>query len=165
MTIKDFTPNTPTLSEQIAIAQARNCAKGTFHTIAYKKELILSEKYAFANITKISVISGRFGIDYDNQQAVIEKRANGAEKGVLKGFETIEEDFLYRSTKTGELALRFTPFDGAKHESVWYENGKETSLEELLAKYPASAIGYHKPSGDGRPLTMTIYAKKVLRVQ
>lgn len=164
MTIKDFTPNTPTLSEQIAIAQARACAKGTFHTIAYKKELILSEKYAFAHITKISVISGRFAIDYDNQAMVIENRANGAEKGQLRGFETIEEDFLYRSTNNGNLALRFTPFDGGKHETVWYENGKETTIEELLTKYPASQLKYRKPTGE-RPATMMVYAGNILQVQ
>lgn len=160
----EITNTTPTLSEQVAIALARNCAKGTFHTLTYKKTLILSEKYGCAEIVKISVIAGRFGIDYDNQAMVIEKRANGAEKGQLYGFEEIEQDFLYRSTKSGELALRFTPFGNGKHETVWYENGKPTTIEELLAKYPASQLKYRKPTGE-RPATMTVYAKNIISIE
>lgn len=160
----ELTHNTPTLSEQIAIALARNCAKGTFHTIAYKKTITTSEKYGSAEIVKISVIAGRFGIDYDNQAMVIANRANGAEKGQLRGFEAIEEDFLYRSTNNGDLALRFTPFDNGKHQAIWFENGNPTTIEALLEKYPASQLKYRKPTGE-RPATMMVYAKNIISIE
>lgn len=160
----ELNPQTPTLSEQASIALARNCAKGTFHTLAYKKDLILSEKYAFAHITKISVIAGRFSIEYYNQASVQKKLEEGAQKGFLKGFEEIEPDFLYRSIYTGDLALRFTPFDGGKHETMWFENGQPTTIEELLKKYPASQLKYRKPTGE-RPATMMVYAKNIISIQ
>lgn len=145
--MKNYTNPQPTLMDKVqAIALARSYANGTFHSVAYRSERILSEKYAFAAIVKISVISGRFGIDWDNVHEVMEARENGAVKGSLKGFVTIEEDLLYRSEKTGETHIRFTTYPNANHETFWFENGKPVTLEELLAKYPASAIGYRKPS-------------------
>ena len=122
--------------------------KGAFHTVVYRKQVALAKKYQGYTLETESVIQGRFGVDYDNLKAVIEARANGAPKGELKGYDTLVEDLLYKSQKTGEIYVRFTPFNGSRHSKRYFLNGVETPLSKLETIFPPSVLG---TNGNGNP--------------
>ena len=137
------------LAELDVIEIANGMRNGQFHTLAMRKTIKTRKGHEADEIIKISLISGRFGVDYDNLSETIEERANGKEKGELKGFECLVEDFLYRSLRTGKLHVRFTTYKGGKHEAFYFLNGKPATFEELAGVY-ANASDLRHTSNDGR---------------
>ena len=134
------------LAELDVIEIANGMRNGQFHTIVLRK-VIESKKHPEAEIVKISLISGRFGVDYDNLAETIEERANGKEKGELKGFDCLVEDFLYRSQKNGKLYFRFTSYKNGKHERQYFLNGQAVEPETLAGEYVAPSTIFPKASG------------------
>ena len=158
MKINDF--NKLKLSDRIAHIQSLTI--GSIHTVVYSKKISLSpEKFAGAEIVKVSTIQGRFGLEYgDNLSMVKEAHENGMGYGKLYGFKAVIDNLLYENEKTGAKAFRFFPFSGSMHKSVYYLNGNETTLEDLLAQgYPKSKL-----VSNGNPPVLALYADNIVSI-
>lgn len=158
MAITNF--NKLTLAEQVALVQA--FGKGEFHTITYRKRVSLAAKYADVVIETLSVIQGRFNLEYgDNLSMVAEAHENGMGYGTLKGFTEVVENILYENEKSKAKAFRFFPFNGSHHSKRYFKNGVETTLEQLLAEgYPKSSL---VRSGQA-PAVLMLYASNIVAV-
>lgn len=153
--------NQMTLAEQIAYVQSLTI--GSIHTVVYRKPIVFkSAKYAGASIVKVSVIQGRFGLEYgDNLGLVKEAHENGMGYGILRGFHEVVPNYVYANDKTNAPAFRFFPFNGSMHKTVYYEDGVETTLEALVAKgYPKSELS----RSGSQPPVLALYASNIVSI-
>lgn len=157
----DYTLNP--ISEVEAIEITNNMRNGQFHTLGLRK-VFESKKHPEAEIVKLSLISGRFGVDFDHLQETIAERENGKEKGELKGFECLIEDFLYRSLKDGRLYIRFTSYKNSKHESQFFLNGQPVDASVIAGEFLAPSKVFHKAS-DRDSIPMFIAADSIVYLQ
>ena len=141
------------LAELDVIEIANGMRNGQFHTVVYR-HVVECKSHPEVQIVKISLISGRFGVDYDNLAETIEERANGKEKGQLNGFDCLVEDFLYRSHTTGKLHIRFTCFKNALHQSQYFVNGVAMSNEEVAEKYLGASKVFRSNPRDSFPMNL-----------
>jgi len=127
----------------IAIATVKSATKGANIKLAWTRPC-KTKKSCVDSISKSVRTSGRIGIDYNNQKAVIEKRENGelpAEAQAIwhgKGeFEIFP--YLIRHTVTGQRYLRLYTSTGSDKATVqYYRNGIPVSLESVSADLLAS---------------------------
>ena len=143
---------------QEAYQLAKTLKKGQIHTFHYHKVVKLAQKYIdmgyFLEVK--SRFQGMFG-DYDNRQAVIEKRANGQPKGKCTLSEVVK-DILFKNAN-GELLMRVLPVDSGNASKTYILNGKEVSKEVIASIFPKS---YYE--SNGKPDCMSLRVTNILAV-
>ena len=111
--------------------------KGTIHTITYAKEL-KTRKGVEDTVMKVVTTQGRFGVKYDNIQAVKEARENGtAIAGSMPDCLKWENDYIIKNEKTGKYQLRVTRVHNNPVKTVYLKNGvpvEKSEVEPLCLK-------------------------------
>ena len=110
--------------------------KGQIHTFVYHKQVKLAKKYEAMGyvLETTSVFQGMLG-DYDNRQAVIEKRENGAPVGKCPLTEVIKDILFSNGT---DLLLRVLPVNSGNGSKKFVLNGEEVSKAQLSEIFPKS---------------------------
>lgn len=131
------------MTNKEVIALATTAQKGRIHTFYYRKNVKLAQKYVDMGYTleTRSRFQGMFG-DYDNRQAVIEKRENGQAKGQCSLSEIVK-DILFQNAQ-GELMLRVLPIDSGNSDKVYILNGEEVTKDVIASIFPKS---YYESKG------------------
>lgn len=131
------------MNSQEILTFATTAKKGTIHTFHYHKQVRLAQKYVDQGyvLETRSRFQGMLG-DYDNRKAVIEKRANGQERGKCSLSEIIE-DVVFQNAQ-GDLFLRVLPVNSGNAEKTFILNGEEVSKEAIAAIFPKS---YYESNG------------------
>ena len=147
------------MNNQDAYELAINARKGIIHTFFYHKVVKLAQKYIDMgyHLEVKSRFQGMFG-DYDNRQAVIEKRANGQAKGECHLAEIVK-DILFENAQ-GEYMLRVLPIDSGNASKVYILNGEEVSKEVIASIFPKS---YYE--SNGRPDCMSLRVANIMEVR
>ena len=115
-----------------------NVKNGTFCKICYASNLPVKAtfKKQGIEIRKITTKRVRFGVDYDNINTVIERKALNENKETIKradNFEWIIEDKLSHNKNTGKNYVRFANCTNSKpiNDYVFIDNGVETVIDNL----------------------------------
>lgn len=107
--------------------------KGKFGSISYARTAKVKKNSPC--IVKHTTASGvRFGVNYDNLQAVKDKRESGelpAENCGLKGMEWVKFPYLAKNIKTESLQIAINPTEKSKYNVSWTVNGVPCTYDAI----------------------------------
>jgi hypothetical protein len=116
--------------------QALLAMKGQFVSIVYGKECQMRKGINSPQVYKFSTMTLRCGIEFDNIQAVQDKRISGelpSENQGLSWGRYVPNLYPYIIEHNSELYFRFFTVPGSKHISPTYVcDGKEITREEAM---------------------------------
>lgn len=126
--------------------------KGQFATVSTVRECKVRK--GKATIEKHSTFTIRVGVNYDNQAAVVEKRADGelpSENAGLPWGEWVDGYFPYLIEHKGTYYVRLTPVYGNeanKQTAKYFRDGVEITRDEakadcLASEFPATPSENH----------------------
>lgn len=121
--------------------------KGSFTTIETCKTLKTKKAYADKSIMKVSRMTGRFGVDYENIHAVQQKRASGVLPEQNQGLpwgNWMKDEEGYLIEHKGNLYLRVASSPN-KSKTIYIMDGKISSEEEVKNFCLASEFRKDKP--------------------
>lgn len=111
---------------------------GRIDRIIYKSEMPLKaeKRNAGIKLVKITAVSARFGINYNNLPAVIEKRAQGdsKQKETTNNYEWVVKNKIAHHTKNNNYYVRITYLPKGNNRKCLYilqDNDKEYIVDNL----------------------------------
>lgn len=134
---------------------------GTYTTIETCKTLKTKKAYADKSIMKVSRMTGRFGVDYENIHAVHQKRASGELPKQNQGLpwgSWMKDEEGYLIEHKGKVYVRVAASPN-KTKSTYLVNGVPT--DEDTVKSMCLASEFHKGE---KPDVMTISANNIVRI-
>lgn len=132
--------------------------KGQFGRATWRKTLKTRKGNEALHIEKVTDMSMRAGIDYDNMKAVKEKRESGelpAENAGLPFGSWVA--FPYLIEHNGTHYIRLYPNTGGKVETAYFLNGESTTLDEVKQFLLASEL----PKPGNRPDCITVKLENI----
>ena len=129
--------------------------KGQFGNATWHKILKTRKVFETLTIEKMTTMSMRAGIKYDNLASVKEKRENGelpSENSGLPWGEWVA--FPYLIAHKGKHYLRLYPNGNGKIETAYFLNGTPCKLDEVRAYLLASELP--KPGNEPDCITVTL---------
>ena len=132
--------------------------KSSFHTFYCKGEKVPSpQKYGTHIVRKEYVIQAQIGGDYYNCKKTKEKYGeNNGHRNPRAGvdYEIIPDVILHYYNGNTTLNL-INPRKIGK--TIWYLDGEQVELEELLKVFAPSAIGYNPKPADSATFSVSIH--------
>jgi hypothetical protein len=156
-------PYEKTITEQQAIEIATTSTKGAYRGLTYANTLKLNKCHAGHTLVAISDYVGRFGVNYYNIGAVIDRIGENAPKHAPSGLAEEIDDILYRNAQ-GEAIIRFSPNWSAKHSKVYILDGEEVSKEQLL-EMGFSKSELHIREGGQLPEVINLKANQIISIR
>lgn len=142
-----------------------NTQRGSIHTITYAKEL-KTRKGVEDTVIKVTTLQGRFGIEYDNIQAVKEARENGtapAENGgLIGGMKWEDHRYILKNENTGKFQLRVTKCNRWPSKTTYLRNGVPVAKEDIEPLCLKSEFTHY--SGKVSPI-FNIGIEKVMKIK
>lgn len=127
---------------------------GTIRTMSYTKTL-KTRKDVTDVITKKTVCQVRFGVGYENIQAVKDYKAVHGEtekSGHLTGVEWMGDSRYFLTNAKGQIQLRCSRANGNKTVSEYYKNGKLVDKSEVQALCLKSEFPVYKEDAAPQPV-------------
>ena len=151
--------------QQQILKQLYSKHPGTYFKIQYYTEVNdkVSAKYRnIYNVTKLTTMSFRIGISYDNTQKVIQKRlAQGYVPSNKTPFYTHIDKILLKHKEKNQYYIAAFPNINGKPDTQYMLNGKPISYQELQAmNIMQPAFWKHRD----KPDFMTIGLDKIINV-
>ena len=167
---KNYTTNADSLRILNKLAKIRN---GAYFKIQYYTDLeshLRAEYKGQYNVTKLTQISVRKGINYENLKAVKQKRLMEAVQngGIIESkresYYNHLDSVLIQHKTSGKLYLQLFPNVRGRAKTQYYLNGKPVSLQELKDKDIIRPSYWNRKDSDEPVLTFTLGLDKVIEV-
>ena len=136
--------------------------KGAFTTIETCKTLKTKKAYADKSIMKVSRMTGRFGVDYNNISKVQQKRESGElpkEPGSLPWGNWVKNEEGYLIEHKGQIYVRVATSPN-KTKSTYFINGVPADEGTVKSMCLASEF----PKGD-KPDVLAIKASNIVTIK
>lgn len=160
-----------TLKPEQIIDIVNSITNGRIERITYKSEMPLraENKKAGFRLTKVTAVSARFGIDYDNLPSVIEKRANEDYKPreVTNNYEWVVKDKIAHHTKNDNYYVRITHLpEGNNRRNLFIleNNGEEQIVDKLTDEMKDLVINSYWNNDKGAPEVQNILFNNIIRI-
>lgn len=128
--------------------------KGTFTAMTWERPVKMKKAYATENVVKRSQGVVRLGIEYDNMQAVQDKRNNGELPTENQGLKWgVWEEYPYIISHKDRKYLRCATSQNNKIKTAYFKDGKEISFDSIADMVLASE---KKDTGDNDVFTIDI---------
>ena len=136
--------------------------KGSFSGIVWEKSLPVKKIFSDLHITKKTQTVARFGVSYDNMQAIQSKRKSGELPKENAGLTWGEwEEFPYFIKHKDKKYLRISLDKNNKMQTEYFLNGQPVSKEQIKQYCLASAF----KENESKPDVLTICVDNILSVK